>query len=36
MESFHQKYGVKNFENGVAFWFELDAKTDGSMPAEET
>lgn len=26
MESFHQRYGVKNFENGVAFWFELDAK----------
>lgn len=27
MESFHQKYGVKNFDNGVEFWFELDAKT---------
>lgn len=26
MESFHQKYGVKNFDNGVEFWFELDAK----------
>ena len=26
MESFHQKYGVENFDNGVAFWFELDAK----------
>lgn len=26
MESFHQKYGVKNFENGVEFWFELDAQ----------
>lgn len=23
MESFHQKYGVENRENGVAFWFEL-------------
>src|SRR5699024_8386408 len=22
MESFHQKYGVKNYENGVKFWFE--------------
>ena len=21
-----QKYGVENFDNGVAFWFELDAK----------
>lgn len=27
MGSFHQKYGVKNFKNGVEFWFELDAKT---------
>ena len=27
MESFHQKYGVRNFDNGVEFWFELDAKT---------
>lgn len=26
MESFHQKYGVKNYENGVEFWFELDRK----------
>ena len=34
MESFHQKYGVKNFENGVAFWFELDAENGGSLPSE--
>lgn len=26
MESFHQNYGVKNYENGVQFWFELDKK----------
>ncbi len=26
MESFHQAYGVDNYENGVAFWFELDLK----------
>lgn len=26
MESFHQQYGVKNYDNGVEFWFELDAK----------
>lgn len=26
MESFHQAYGVQNFDNGVAFWFELDSK----------
>jgi len=24
MESMHQPYGVKNYENGVAFWFELE------------
>lgn len=28
MESFHQAYGVKNYDNGVEFWFELDAKCD--------
>lgn len=26
MESFHQKYGVRNYDNGVEFWFELDVK----------
>lgn len=26
MESFHKKYGVKNYDNGVEFWFELDMK----------
>lgn len=30
MESFHQKYGVQNFDNGVEFWFELDAKTENT------
>lgn len=24
MESMHQDYGVENYENGVAFWFELE------------
>ena len=28
MESFHQAYGVRNFDNGVEFWFELDAGLD--------
>lgn len=28
MESFHQKYGVRNFSNGVEFWFELDASCE--------
>ena len=27
MESFHQQYGVKNFDNGVEFWFELMHRT---------
>lgn len=26
MESFHQEYGVRNYDNGVEFWFELDVK----------
>lgn len=26
MESFHQKYGVRNYKNGVEFWFELDVQ----------
>lgn len=26
MDSLQQEYGVKNYENGVAFWFELDLK----------
>lgn len=26
MESFRQQYGVKNYDNGVEFWFELDRK----------
>lgn len=28
MESFHQDYGVRNFTNGVEFWFELDASCE--------
>ena len=26
MESFQQQYGVRNYDNGVEFWFELDIK----------
>ena len=26
METHHQGYGVKNYDNGVEFWFELDRK----------
>lgn len=24
--TFHQEYGVKNYDNGVEFWFELDVR----------
>lgn len=26
MDSMHQKFGVKNYDNGVEFWFELDGE----------
>lgn len=26
MDSFHKEYGVKNYKNGVEFWFELDVR----------
>ena len=26
MESLHKDYGVKNYDNGVVFWFELDVR----------
>lgn len=26
MDSFQKEYGVKNYNNGVAFWFELDVR----------
>lgn len=32
MESFHQSYGVQNFDNGVEFWFELDTKVTNDNP----
>lgn len=34
MESFHQKYGVRNRDDGVEFWFELEAG-DGELVDEE-
>ena len=27
MDAHNQKYGVKNYDNGVEFWFELDRKS---------
>lgn len=31
MESFHQGYGVVNYDNGVEFWMELEKVKDGSQ-----
>ncbi len=28
MEAHNQRFGVKNYDNGVEFWFELDEKTE--------
>ena len=36
MESFHQGYGVRNFDNGVEFWFELEADNGREMKSEMT
>ncbi len=36
MESFHQRYGVNSFENGVEFWFELDIESADESAAIET
>jgi signal transduction histidine kinase len=27
MDSMHQEYGVRNYDNGVEFWFELECNT---------
>ena len=27
MEAHNQSYGVRNYDNGVEFWFELDIKS---------
>ena len=36
MESFHQEFGVRNVEDGVEFWFELDyaGPKESAAPAE--
>ena len=28
MDAHNQRYGVKNYDNGVEFWFELDEKAE--------
>ena len=34
MESIHQAYGVDNYTNGVAFWFELELQEKIAQPVE--
>ncbi len=34
MESMHQPYGVDNYTNGVAFWFELELQEKIAQPVE--
>jgi len=34
MESMNQKYGVENYANGVAFWFELEMQEKIAQPVE--
>lgn len=34
MESLHRECGVKNYDNGVEFWFELDGKADAAGAEE--
>lgn len=36
MDSMHQKFGVKNYDNGVEFWFELEADNGREMKSEMT
>ena len=36
MESFHQAFGVRNVEDGVEFWFELDYAGSENDAAQET
>ena len=36
MDSMHQKFGVKNDDNGVEFWFELEADNGREMKSEMT
>ena len=35
MDSFHQRYGVTNYDNGVEFWIELEKAKDGSQKPEK-
>lgn len=35
MDSLHQEFGVKNYENGVEFWFELDGESTERVEENE-
>lgn len=35
MEALHQDYGVKNYDNGVEFWFDLDTQSKAPGEMEE-
>lgn len=35
MDSFHQQYGVMNYDNGVEFWIELEKAKDASQKSEK-
>ena len=35
-ESLHQEYGVKNYDNGVAFWFNMECDADTAGKEEGT
>lgn len=35
MDSMHQEFGVKNYENGVEFWFELDGENTERVEENE-
>lgn len=35
MDSFHQQYGVINYDNGVEFWIELEKAKDASQKSEK-
>ncbi len=35
MDSFHQKYGVINYDNGVEFWAEFEKMKDSSQKTEK-
>ena len=35
MDSMHQEFGVRNYDNGVEFWFELDGESEERRETDE-